>query len=78
MRLQKKEALAQVLSYEFCEISKNTFLQNTSGRLHIVSCIKSSNHIQVFKFLMLILVAPSTLTCVSSLVLSAISLVSTK
>ena len=29
----KKEALAQVFSSEFCEISKNTFLQNTSGRL---------------------------------------------
>ena len=29
----KKETLAQVFSCEFCEISKNTFLQNTSGRL---------------------------------------------
>ena len=28
-----KECLAQVFSYEFSEISKNTFLQNTSGRL---------------------------------------------
>ena len=26
-----KEALVQVFSCEFCEISKNTFLQNTSG-----------------------------------------------
>ena len=26
--LTKKEALAQVFSSEFCEISKNTFLQN--------------------------------------------------
>ena len=32
----KKETLAQVLSWEFCEISKNTpFLQNTSGQLLI-------------------------------------------
>ena len=29
----KKETLAQVLSCESCEISKNTFLQNTSGQL---------------------------------------------
>ena len=29
----KKEALAQVLSSEFCEISKDSSLQNTSGRL---------------------------------------------
>ena len=29
----KKEALTQVFSCEFCKISKNTFLQNTSGRL---------------------------------------------
>ena len=28
----KKEALAQVFYCEFCEISKNTCLQNTSGR----------------------------------------------
>ena len=28
-----KEALAQAFSYEFCEISKNTFLQNTCGGL---------------------------------------------
>ena len=27
----KKETLAQMLSCEFCEISKNTFLYNTSG-----------------------------------------------
>ena len=33
--LIKKETLVQVLSCEFCEISKNTFFteQNTSGRL---------------------------------------------
>ena len=29
----KKESVAQVFSCEFCEISKNTFFQNTSGRL---------------------------------------------
>ena len=27
----KKETVAQVFSYEFCEIFKNIFLQNTSG-----------------------------------------------
>ena len=27
----KKETLAQVFSYEFCEISKNNFSKNTSG-----------------------------------------------
>ena len=29
----KKETLAHVFSCKFCEFSKNTFLQNTSGRL---------------------------------------------
>ena len=29
----KKKTLAQVFSCEFCAISKNTFLQNTSGKL---------------------------------------------
>ena len=29
----KKETLAHGLSCEFCEVFKNTFLQNTSGRL---------------------------------------------
>ena len=29
----KKETLAQVFPCEFCKISKNTFLQNTSGQL---------------------------------------------
>ena len=29
----KKETLAQMFSCEFCQISKNTFLQNNSGRL---------------------------------------------
>ena len=31
----KKETLAQVLSWEFCEIFKSTFLQNTSRRLYL-------------------------------------------
>ena len=33
----KKETLAQVFSCEFCEFFKNTFLQNTSGRL-LLTC----------------------------------------
>ena len=33
LQLYKKETLAQVFSCEFFEISKNTFLQNTSERL---------------------------------------------
>ena len=33
----KKETLAQVFSCEFCEFSKNTFLQHTSARLLLVS-----------------------------------------
>ena len=38
----KKESLTQVFSYEFCEISKNTFfLQNTSGPFSLESKIKS-------------------------------------
>ena len=32
----KKESLAQVISFEFCEISKNTVLQNTSGRILLI------------------------------------------
>ena len=32
----KKESLAQVFSFEFCEVSKNTFFQNTSGRLFLL------------------------------------------
>ena len=31
--LLKEETLVQVFSREFCEISKNTFFQNTFGRL---------------------------------------------
>ena len=55
----KKEALAQVLSCEFCEISKNTFLQNTSGRLllhieirkrgHILRCDQQTHYLLVFQ-----------------------------
>ena len=33
LKFIKKETLAQVFSCEFCEIFKNTFLQNTSGPL---------------------------------------------
>ena len=33
LQLYQKETLAQVFSWEFCKISKNTLLQNTSGRL---------------------------------------------
>ena len=33
----KKEALEQVVSCEFCEISKNTFLQNTLAKLLLIS-----------------------------------------
>ena len=33
----KIEILAQVFPCEFCEISKNTFLQNTSGRLLLLN-----------------------------------------
>ena len=33
----KREALALVFFCEFCNFSKNTFLQNTSGRLLLVS-----------------------------------------
>ena len=32
----KNDALAQMFSYEFYEILKNTFLQNTSGRLLMI------------------------------------------
>ena len=33
----KKESLAQVFSCKFCKITKSTFLQNTSGRLLLVT-----------------------------------------
>ena len=36
-QLCQTETLAQVFSCEFCKISKNSFLQNTSGRL-LLSC----------------------------------------
>ena len=42
----KKETLAQVFSREFCKISQNTFLQNTSGRL-LLNLIK--NHISSYQ-----------------------------
>ena len=37
LQLYLKEALAQVFSCEFCEISENTYLQNTAGRLLLYS-----------------------------------------
>ena len=50
----KKETLGQMLSSEFCEISKNTFLENTFGRLlpqyiqlpirHVLIRIKQRKH----------------------------------
>ena len=42
----KKENLAQVFSYEFCEISKNTFFteQNTSGGCFCVQLELSGPH----------------------------------
>ena len=42
----KKETLAQVSSWEFCEIFKSIFLQNTSGwlLLFVVSCSKLVIH----------------------------------
>ena len=36
----KKETLSQMFSCEFCEISKNTFLQNTSGQLLLNGALK--------------------------------------
>ena len=36
--LFKKETLAQMFFCEFCQISQNTFLQNTSGRLLLHIC----------------------------------------
>ena len=40
----KKETLAQVFSCEFCDISKNTFLQNISGRLLLFYFRKKKLH----------------------------------
>ena len=40
----KKETLAQVFSGDFCEISKNTFLHNTSGRLLLGISVKVQNN----------------------------------
>ena len=43
----KKETVAQVFSCEFCEISKNAFLQNTSWRL-LLQRAWHNNNIQLF------------------------------
>ena len=37
----EKETLAQVFPCEFCKISKNNFLQNTSGQLLLKKIIRS-------------------------------------
>ena len=41
----KKENLAQVLSYKFCETSKNTFLY----RAPLVAASDTTNNINIFK-----------------------------
>ena len=41
--LFKKETVAQVFSFEFCEISKNTFNTEHFGRLLLVHLIKYSD-----------------------------------
>ena len=41
----KKETLTQVFFCEFCEISKNTFLQSTSGRLLLKIEINNSHKV---------------------------------
>ena len=48
----KKETPVQVFSCEFCEISKNTFLQNTSGQLllHQVNLISFANKFNLTMF----------------------------
>ena len=43
----KKETQAQVFSCEFCEISKNTFLQNTFGRLLLAIFMVKTAHLSV-------------------------------
>ena len=49
-----KETLAQVFLCEFCEISENTFLQNTSGRLLLKSlmlfAVKTTDRIFPWSF----------------------------
>ena len=52
----KKETLAQVFSYEFCKISKNTFSQNTSGRLLLDYVIMWAGDHSTSKFWSLIIV----------------------
>ena len=41
----KKETLAQVFYHELCEISSNTFLQNTYGKLLPIIGILGQNNI---------------------------------
>ena len=40
-KILQKETLTQVFSYELCEISKNIFLQNTSGWLLLAKLNKT-------------------------------------
>ena len=44
----KKETQAQAFSCECCEISKNTFLQNTTGRLLLVFLSKTLRRLKTF------------------------------
>ena len=55
----KKEALAQVLSCEFCEISKNTFLQNTSGWLLLIVVTGKSMFFVIGPFMYSLFYLPS-------------------
>ena len=43
-----KETLAQVFSCEFCEISKNAFIQNTTGRLLLETAWKVSQCVKIW------------------------------
>ena len=47
----KKETAAQVFSYEFCKISRNTVLQNTSLRLlmNTLTAMLKRNAIKYYK-----------------------------
>ena len=44
----KKETLERVFSFEFYEIYKNTFLQNTSGRLFVVVTFSENTQTSYF------------------------------
>ena len=40
----KNETLAQVLSFEFCKIRKNTFFENTTRRLLLIIAVSTVNY----------------------------------